>query len=70
MKKLTKNEFIERVEKKHNNKYDYSLVEYKNVRTPVKIICPVHGIYEQTPDVHFKCVDNVDNMLKSCLYSM
>ena len=40
------------VKEKHNNKYDYSLVDYKNARTKVKIICPVHGIFEQEPYSH------------------
>lgn len=38
----------------HNKKYDYSLVEYKNMRIKVKIICPIHGEFEQTPDNHLK----------------
>lgn len=46
--------FIEKSKKIHNNKYDYSLVEYKNARTKVKIICPEHGIFEQNPDTHLK----------------
>src|ERR1019366_9155893 len=41
--------------KAHGNKYDYSLVEYVNMHTNVKIICPKekHGAYEQLP-VHHK----------------
>jgi hypothetical protein len=31
-----------------------TLVEYINARTKVKIICPEHGIFEQTPDNHLK----------------
>ena len=54
MRKLTKEDFIERAKLFHNNKYDYSLVEYKNARTKIKIICPIHGIFEQTPDNHLK----------------
>jgi very-short-patch-repair endonuclease len=48
------NIFIKQVNEYHNNKYDYSLVEYKNNKTKVKIICPKHGIFEQTPDNHYK----------------
>jgi len=51
-KKLSINNFIERSNKIHDNKYDYSLVEYKNNCTKVKICCPVHGIFEQIPNVH------------------
>jgi len=48
--KLTKEEFIKRSKEIHGNKYDYSLVKYKNNRTKVKIICPKHGIFEKTPN--------------------
>ena len=37
---------------KFNNKYDYSKVEYKTMRTPVCIVCPEHGEFWQTPDWH------------------
>jgi len=51
-KKLTTKIFIEKAVQVHNNKYDYSLVEYKNIKTKVKIICSIHGIFEQTPNNH------------------
>jgi len=54
MHKLTSNDFIERSNKIHKGKYDYSLVEYKNNSTKVKIICPDHGIYDQLPNHHIK----------------
>lgn len=38
--------------KTHGNKYDYSLVNYKNNRTSVKIICKKHGVFEQIPKHH------------------
>lgn len=38
----------------HNNKYDYSLVEYVTYRTKVKIICPKHGIFEQAIQSHLE----------------
>ena len=34
------------------NKIDYSLVEYVNCTTKVKLICKEHGIFEQLPDNH------------------
>jgi len=55
-KKKTKNEFVEQSNKIHNNKYDYSLAIYKNAHTKIKIICPVHGIFEQRPCNHTKGV--------------
>lgn len=39
---------------KHNYRYDYSLVDYKNNHTNVKIICQQHGVFEQQPQVHMK----------------
>jgi len=47
-KKITTEIFIERSKKKFANKYDYSLTKYINTKTKIKIICPVHGIFEQT----------------------
>jgi hypothetical protein len=52
MKRLTKEEFVEKSRKIYGDKYDYSKVEYKNVNTKVCIICPIHGEFEQRPD-HF-----------------
>lgn len=50
--RLNKEIFTERANKKHNNKYDYSKVEYKNHRTKVCITCPIHGDFWQTPKNH------------------
>ena len=52
--KTTLKEFIIKANEKHNNKYDYSLVDYINCDTQVKILCPIHGIFEQTPYNHLK----------------
>jgi very-short-patch-repair endonuclease/Zn ribbon nucleic-acid-binding protein len=50
-KRHTKDYFIELCEEKFKNKnYDYSLVVYKNDKTKVEIICPVHGLFKQTPN--------------------
>ena len=51
-KSLTQEEFISKAKEIHGDKYDYGLVEYKNNRTNVRIICPVHGEFLQTPSVH------------------
>lgn len=53
-KNLNTVEFVNRANKKHKNKYDYSLVDYKGIFTDVKIICPKHGIFIQTPDRHLR----------------
>ncbi len=47
-----KTNFIEEARKRYGDKYDYSLVEYKNSTTKVKIICPIHDVFEQTPASH------------------
>lgn len=52
MKKLTRNDFINKANLIHNNKYDYSKVEYVNNSTKVCIICPEHGEFWQTPRNH------------------
>lgn len=41
-------QFISEANEIHRNKYDYSLVVYKNNHVKVKIICPLHGIFYQT----------------------
>ena len=62
-KQLTTEEFIRRAKEVHGDKYDYSKVEYVNKSTKVKIICPIHGEFEQIPDNHLhghgchKCVN-------------
>ena len=50
--KLTIEEFIEKANKVHSGVYDYSHVEYKNAFECVKIICKLHGAYNQKPYVH------------------
>jgi hypothetical protein len=45
-------EFIEKSKEIHDNKYDYSKVEYKNVIEKVIIICKEHGDFLQSPNGH------------------
>lgn len=44
--------FITKAKTKHGNKYDYSFVEYTSSSNKVKIVCPEHGVFEQTPAMH------------------
>lgn len=53
-KKIGNEDFIKRCNKKFDNLYDYSLVDYVNNRTNIKIICKKHGEFEQTPETHLK----------------
>ncbi len=67
-KKQTKEGFINRSNLIHNFEYDYSLVEYINNKTKVKIICKKHGVFEQRPDNHIqnqKCPLCINNNIKS-----
>ena len=50
--RLSTSQFIARAKAIHGDKYDYSLVEYVRNNTKVKIICKVHGVFEQTPLNH------------------
>jgi hypothetical protein len=53
-KRDSNNNFINKAKLIHNDKYDYSLVEYVNNRTKVKIICKIHGEFSQEPSKHLK----------------
>lgn len=44
--------FISKAKEKYGDLYDYSLVEYVNNKTKVKIICPIHGEFEIIPSGH------------------
>jgi hypothetical protein len=50
----TTESIIQKFEKVHSKKYDYSNVKYINNRINVKIICPIHGMFEQKPQIHLK----------------
>jgi hypothetical protein len=47
-----KDGFIKKAKKIHGNTYNYSLVNYKNKSTPVKLICKKHGEFETIPHNH------------------
>jgi len=38
----------------HGNKYDYTQSQYKNLKTKIKIICPIHGEFWQKPSNHYR----------------
>jgi hypothetical protein len=52
--KKTTEDFVKDAKKIHGNNYDYSKVKYVNSKTPIKIICPKHGNFQQTPNVHLR----------------
>jgi hypothetical protein len=49
---LTTNQFIDKSKLIHGDEYDYSLINYVNSRTKIKIICRKHGVFEQKADSH------------------
>ena len=65
------NNFIKKSNIKHNNKYDYSKVNYVNNHTKVCIICPEHGEFWQQPNNHFsgngcpKCAKVLTNLKRT-----
>lgn len=44
--------FIQKAKEVHGNKYDYSQTRYSKNKELLKIICPKHGEFNQTPDSH------------------
>lgn len=50
----TTEDWINEAKKIHGDKYDYSKVNYIDVKTNVSIICPIHGEFWQNPYVHLK----------------
>lgn len=50
----TTDEFIKEAEIVHGSKYDYSEVDYKGNKTPVKIFCKIHGYFFQRPTLHLQ----------------
>lgn len=53
-KRRTNEEFIKECNLLHNNKYDYSKTLYTKMHNKVKIICSLHGEFEQEPNCHLK----------------
>ncbi len=52
MNKLTQEEFLARAKAVFGELYDYSQTKYVLNKTKIKIICRVHGIFEQSPNNH------------------
>jgi len=44
--------FINKAKEIHGDRYDYSLVNYIKHDNKITIICPIHGIFSQTPNAH------------------
>lgn len=61
--KLTTAEWVAKAIDIHGDKYDYSQVNYKNAKTPVVVICRVHGYWNCSPSTH---VDKRKSGCPSC----
>lgn len=55
--KFTTEDFIEKANKIHNNRYDYSKTVYKNYNSKLIVTCLKHGDFQTTPSNHInsKC---------------
>jgi len=47
--KYSTEQFIENAKKVYGEKHDYDLVNYMDSESFVKIICPIHGVFEKRP---------------------
>lgn len=50
--RVTKDDFITRSNKVHDFKFDYSMVDFKDTKIKVTIVCPEHREFKQTPSKH------------------
>lgn len=55
--------YLKRFIEMHGDKYDYAKSTFVDAKTPITIICPIHGEIQQTPDTHLqagcrKCADD------------
>lgn len=51
--KLTHSQFLQKAKLVHGDRYDYSKTKYIDCFTKVKIICKIHGEFEQLPSNHY-----------------
>lgn len=50
----TSQQFIQKANTIHNNKYNYSKINYQNIKAKIEIICPKHGNFWQLPYDHLR----------------
>ena len=51
--RYTTESFINKASILHNQKYDYSVTQYVNSKSKLKILCSIHGVFEQIPHHHY-----------------
>lgn len=62
----TLEDFIKESVSIHDNKYDYSKVEWKGIKEKVTIICPIHGEFRQKPLYHTGEIKGVGKGCRRC----
>jgi very-short-patch-repair endonuclease len=55
--KVTLNYFLIKSNEVHNNKYDYSLVNFNSISDKVDIVCKEHGVFKQRVSNHMNLKD-------------
>ena len=53
-KRYTLEEFINKANKIHNNRYSYTQTNYIDSKKKIRIICNIHGHFNQTPKNHLQ----------------
>lgn len=49
---MNREEFVQRANIEHGNKYDYSTVQYKGAKSKINVICKEHGPFKQQASAH------------------
>ena len=52
--RITVDEFLERAKKVHGDKYRYTDLNYVDLDTEIRIVCPKHGVFGQRPQKHLR----------------
>jgi predicted nucleic acid-binding Zn-ribbon protein len=53
LRTFSQSQVIELFKEVHGDRYDYSLVDYKNMLSPVTIKCNIHGPFPMKPSKHY-----------------
>ena len=61
--KITKDIFFIKAKEKHQNRFDYSVTNYKDYNTEIEFICPEHGNQKIRPRSHIMGLG-----CKKCIY--
>jgi hypothetical protein len=51
---INKNNFLKKAKNKFGDTFCYSLMHFKSMVQKIKIICPIHGVFETKPQEHLR----------------